>query len=310
MPAVSVIICTYNREESLCDVLSDVIAQRFRDFETIVVDQTPVHTPTTIDFLARHRTHFRHLEIEEPNLPGARNLGVAAATGDIVVFMDDDIRVSPGFLGEVLDVFADGAVSAMAPRVVPEPYEPGWEPPMPRLRRRSRAAPRPLRQCIGACFAVRRRVLVSLGGSDPVLGRLNANGAVGEDDDLTRRITAAGHRLWYDPRITVRHANGVAGGCENRTGPKAFDLRRHARANAYIILKEERAFDRLTGRALLRFVRLTSFRRDVILAGPRAFVRGLNQIRPLVAEVRAFVREDGGSARDALLESIHNSSPL
>jgi GT2 family glycosyltransferase len=311
MPKASVIVCTYNREEAVCDLLSDLFSQRFHDLEIILVDQTPAHAATTTAFLSRHEGRFRHLRLDTPNLPAARNAGVTAATGEIVVFMDDDIRVDPDFVERVAGIFADDRISAMAPMVVPDPPEPGWDSPRRRLGwRPGPVGMRPVRACIGACFAVRRSVFLALGGADPVIGRLNGNHAAGEDYEFTRRLTRARYRLCYVPGIRVRHVGGIAGGCEFRTGPTAFDLRPHVRSNAYTILKEERSFERLTLRALLRLVRLTSFRRDVLVAGPVAFARGLARIRPLVADVRSFVRADSASAAGVPVERVHHGAPL
>lgn len=311
MPRASVIICTYNREEALCDLLGDLLTQTFPDFEIIVVDQTTTHAPVTAAFLADHRDRVRHLRVSTPNLPGARNIGAAAAAGDVLVFMDDDLRVGASFVGDVTEQFDDSATDAVAPRVMPEPYEPGWEPPRSRLRRR--AGPggrRPLRSCIGACYAVRRYAWEAIGGADPVMGRINGHAAAGEDYEVTRRLTGAGYRLQYVPALTVRHIGGMPGGCENRIGPHAHDLTLHARANAYVILKEEGAFEHLTPKAMLRLARLTALRRDVISAGPGAVLNGLGRIGTLVEAVRAFVRSDRAAPSGRALEQLGDGPPL
>jgi GT2 family glycosyltransferase len=310
MSSVSAIICTYNREESLRLLLGDLLAQAAPAFEIIVVDQTPEPTPATLAFFANHAGHVRHLRLATPNLPGARNVGAAAAGGDVLLFMDDDVRVAPSFVGDLVAQFGDPNTDAVAPRVVPDPYEPGWDPPPGRPWSRTGAdTPRDLRFCIGACYAVRRSAWDAVGGADPVMGRLNGNVAVGEDYEFTRRLTGAGYRLRYAPALTVRHVGGIAGGCEIRTGPSAYDLSPHARANAYMILKEEGGFERVTPRAALRLARLTAFRRDVIGAGPRAVVAGLGRIGPLVKGVRSFVRSDAAGASGDL-EGVGDSAPL
>jgi GT2 family glycosyltransferase len=310
MPRLSVIVCTYNREASLCDVLSDLLAQDFDDFETIVVDQTVAHAPATAEFFARHQGRLRHLRIAEPNLSAARNIGAEAARGDILVYVDDDLRLQPDFLGELAAFFRDESVCVMGPRVVPEPYEPSWEPDYPRLRGgTSPTDPRRVPYCIGACLAVRRSAARDIGGFDELMGRYHRNAAV-DDIEFTRRLDRAGHHLWYVPALTVRHMSGVEGGCENRTGPDAFDMERHARGVAYMILKEEGALERLNLRALLRLVRLTAVRRDVLLSGPAAFARGVARVGPLATEVRSFVRADMASAASRLPERVDDSSPL
>jgi glycosyltransferase involved in cell wall biosynthesis len=89
-PYVSVVIPAYNRPDDLRRAVSSVLAQTFRDFEIIVVDdlsREPIAAALE-DFRDERLSVVRH----KVNLGdgGARNTGVANAQGDWIAFLDDD----------------------------------------------------------------------------------------------------------------------------------------------------------------------------------------------------------------------------
>src|SRR5215510_16389067 len=90
MPAVSVIIPTYNRAEFLRLAITSVLNQTFQDFEIIVVDDASEdHTHEVVsDFSDKRIKYIRH----EANkrVSAARNTGVLSASGDYIAFLDDD----------------------------------------------------------------------------------------------------------------------------------------------------------------------------------------------------------------------------
>ena len=101
MPELSVLIPTLNRGRLFHDTVCGVLAQRFRDFELLVVDQSdPDGRAANERFLAEiadPRVRYLHLPVK--GLPNARNEGLARATGDVVLFLDDDvILLDDGFL--------------------------------------------------------------------------------------------------------------------------------------------------------------------------------------------------------------------
>ena len=96
---VSVVMATYRREELLRAALEDVLALKYPELEIIVVDQTPEHTPATRALLASVADHVRLIHQARPHVVTALNAGLAAARGEIVLFLDDDIRITdPDFV--------------------------------------------------------------------------------------------------------------------------------------------------------------------------------------------------------------------
>lgn len=90
-PRVSVIIPAYNRETLVARAIDSVLAQTYQDFELIVVDDASKDGTRAV--LERYRDHPKvRLILSDVNRggSGARNLGIEAATGDLIAFQDSD----------------------------------------------------------------------------------------------------------------------------------------------------------------------------------------------------------------------------
>ncbi|MEE4265060.1 MAG: glycosyltransferase [Desulfobacteraceae bacterium] len=102
-PLVSVIIPTYNRAWVLKEAIDSVLAQDFRDFELIVVDDGS--TDNTGQILDAY--HQDLMVIRQPNkgVSAARNRGIAAAGGGLIAFLDSDDLWLPRKLSSQIDFF-------------------------------------------------------------------------------------------------------------------------------------------------------------------------------------------------------------
>jgi glycosyltransferase involved in cell wall biosynthesis len=98
MPTFSVVIPTYGRPQFLRDAVESVLAQTIDDFEVIVVDD---HSPVPVEPPRDRRV--RVVRATRNGGPAAaRNLGVAAASGEILTFLDDDDTWTPERLKHAL----------------------------------------------------------------------------------------------------------------------------------------------------------------------------------------------------------------
>ena len=84
----SVVICTYNRADSLEKTLRGLLFQDHDDFEVIVVNGPS--TDHTERMLSGWVDKVRRVKCPVPNLSVSRNLGASASVGDVVAFIDDD----------------------------------------------------------------------------------------------------------------------------------------------------------------------------------------------------------------------------
>jgi GT2 family glycosyltransferase len=217
----SIVVPTYRREGRLCQTLADVLAFAGTDDEVIVVDQSERHTPETEAYLGGVRDRVVYLRHHPPSVVAAANRGVAAARGEVVLFLDDDLRIHDReLIAEHLDNYADRTIGGVAGRVLdaespregefdPRSVDPvwgffhsGW----------THATRCEVTTAPGANVSFRRSVLLAVGGVDERF----AGNAFRWENDLCLRVRAAGHRVVYDPRPTVHHFYGTPGGNENR----------------------------------------------------------------------------------------------
>jgi len=88
MPLVSVIIPTYNRAHLLGRAIESVLAQTFRDFELIVVDDGS--TDCTGELLRSFGSSVRSVVQLNRGVSAARNHGIRVASGELLAFLDSD----------------------------------------------------------------------------------------------------------------------------------------------------------------------------------------------------------------------------
>ncbi|MEX0971302.1 MAG: glycosyltransferase [Paracoccaceae bacterium] len=104
-PHISLIIVSRDRAEALSSALNCLRFQTVSGFETIVVSNLPATTGPAPAPLA-------HYDCQPANISLARNIGLAKAKGDIVVFCDDDCLPDPRFIELITAPFADRHVGA------------------------------------------------------------------------------------------------------------------------------------------------------------------------------------------------------
>jgi GT2 family glycosyltransferase len=104
---ISIIIATYNRNKILCDTIRNVLLFQKYYHELVVVDQTIEHDNETRLFLEGLVIEKKiiHLRLNYPNLPNARNEGIKSSTGDIIIFLDDDVEINEKFIPAHLSAY-------------------------------------------------------------------------------------------------------------------------------------------------------------------------------------------------------------
>ena len=108
---LSVVICTYGRSSTLFDVLKDLSKQKIRPFEVIIVDQSPDSSvKNTVEQLRKELKYnlcFTGAQSYPKSLTISRNIGIGEISKDsqIVMFLDDDVRLDINYIDAVLEVF-------------------------------------------------------------------------------------------------------------------------------------------------------------------------------------------------------------
>jgi glycosyltransferase involved in cell wall biosynthesis len=108
--AVSVVINTYQRAESLGRTLGALGALDYPRFEVIVVNGPS--TDATEEVLASYAGKIKTDRCPQRNLSSSRNLGIRLAAGEIVAFIDDDAYPDPAWLDRLVEAYDDAEVGA------------------------------------------------------------------------------------------------------------------------------------------------------------------------------------------------------
>jgi glycosyltransferase involved in cell wall biosynthesis len=193
---VSILVCTRNRPEALGRCLESLAGQP-GDFEVLVVDQGSV--PAALPDEAR----FRRLADGGCGLARARNLGVQAAAGEVVAFVDDDAVPQADYVRGISRAFEENPqLAAAAGRILR--LEDG-RPYARTLDSRPRVLGRgDWRRFFGGNFAVRRTVLYRIGPFDERFGA-GCRWASGEETDYFFRMVYRNCLIVYLPEAVVRH---------------------------------------------------------------------------------------------------------
>lgn len=103
MPKITVIIPVYNVGKYIENSMKSVIAQNFKDFEVLLVDNNTLDDSIEIaeKILAGSGVNYRIVKQTIQGLPAARNMGIAEAKGEWCVSIDPDDTISPLFLEEL-----------------------------------------------------------------------------------------------------------------------------------------------------------------------------------------------------------------
>jgi len=212
--SVSVVICAYTLErwEALSRAIDTALAQTEPPDEVLVVID---HND---ELLARAADAFTGATVlanrSTKGLSGARNTGVAAASGDVIVFLDDDAFAEKDWLASLLAPLADDAIAGTGGWIVPEwtTAPAPWFPETYYWILGCSYAGLPetgatVRNPIGASMAMRRRVFDEVGGFTSGIGRIGKVPLGCEETELCIRYTARhpGDRFVLTRESVVHH---------------------------------------------------------------------------------------------------------
>ncbi len=107
LPRVSVIMPVYNGAAYLAVAIESVLAQRFKDFELVLVNDGSTDTSGAIAhaYARRHPDRIRVIDQDNVGLPGARNRGLDAGRGDYYALLDADDVWLPNHLEQAMAAF-------------------------------------------------------------------------------------------------------------------------------------------------------------------------------------------------------------
>ncbi|MDN4163301.1 glycosyltransferase family 2 protein [Nocardioides abyssi] len=215
LKSVSVVIATHSRIEPLADLLDDLRSQDYPAglIEVVVVDSPQGEDCSEVVASARTKGLNVTRLLTDNNLACKRNCGARASRGQILVFLDDDLRIGIRFLAAHVShqIELGGAVVSSSIRF---PEEWVRESNFYRFRDaqhrltagpEDRSLPNPPHRVVAMSFSIPRTAFASLGGFDTGFRRYG-----GEDIDFGMRCASAGYELVTSMEAKSEHRESSA----------------------------------------------------------------------------------------------------
>ena len=231
---VSIIVCTRNRATKLertLRTIGELEVPKGSSYEVIVVDNgsTDATSAVCAQLEKEFPTVFQRVFLPIPGLSRARNTGFAAARGDIIAYLDDDVLPRKDWLAVICHEFTtDPQLGILSGRVEL------WNPedlPFSIRRKEQRCEFQELYDAfsllIGCNFAIHRTVIEKIGLFDLELGRGGLFDSA-EDSDFFYRAWKAGQKLVYTPSLFVHHDHGRQSPQDRRKIMRDYTLGRGA----------------------------------------------------------------------------------
>jgi GT2 family glycosyltransferase len=197
-PRISVVVCTYNSEPTLRACFDGLKRLDYPDYEVIVVNDGS--TDATDEITQEYG--FRLVSTENLGLASARNLGLEAATGEIVAYIDADAYPDPHWLSHLAVSFMKSSHTGVGGPNIPPPGDghvaecvanaPGGPTHVLLSDREAEHIP-------GCNMAFRKASLVAIGGFDPQFR------VAGDDVDICWRLQDQGWTVGFSPGAVVWH---------------------------------------------------------------------------------------------------------
>jgi GT2 family glycosyltransferase len=209
--SVSLVIVTYNSARYIAACLDAVLAQDYPDVEVVVVDSAS--GDNTCDLIASSYPQVRLIRSDANIGYGAgNNLGARAARGDVLVFLNPDTVVEPGWLAALVDGMRAAGRQLATSKItllndqqrlntsgnqihyLGLSYCRGFK-----QHRSAYATPELVSGASGAALAITRELFQQLEGFDEGLFLYH------DDVDLSLRALLAGERCAYVPDSVAQH---------------------------------------------------------------------------------------------------------
>lgn len=220
-PYVSIIIVTWNATEDIEETLDSLEEQTYKNSEIILVDSAS--SDNTVE-LVRSKYPSVHIIESADNIGYRRGnrLGMNNANGEHIVICNDDVRLDPNCIGELVKTLEDNPTTGLATPVIMNYYEPdlisaagntlhytgmtGHSLARDSGREYAFEIDSDLSAVSGCCFIIRREAMVELGGFSNDFDALDTGWhAASEDADLSLRARMRGYGITLVPSALMYH---------------------------------------------------------------------------------------------------------
>jgi GT2 family glycosyltransferase len=243
-PKVSVVVCVYNGERTMDSCLASLEKLNYPDYEVVVVNDGSTDGTRQI---AEGYDHIRLIHQENKGLSEARNVGIRAATGEIIAFTDADCMADPDWLTHLVARFQSSEFGAVGgPNLTPpdDSFVASCVAVSPGAPTHVLLDDEVAEHIPGCNMAFRREALEAIDGFDPIFR------AAGDDVDLCWRLQNKGYKIGFSPAAVVWHfrRNTIRDYLKQQRGyGKAETLLFFKHPSRFNVLGQSRWFGRIYG---------------------------------------------------------------
>lgn len=254
MTQLTIAIPTYNRGAILVETIARLLDLEPRADAIVIADQTEEH-PREVEQRLRAWDDdgaIRWLRLDAPSIPRAMNDALVAAATPLVLFFDDDVIPAADIVRAHVAAHADAEIWAVAGQVL-QPGEESDDRPS-----NDRALEFRFNGSVGAFvnnvmagnLSVKRDRALAIGGFDE-----NFTGAAYRfETDFAMRVTAAGGKVWFEPRASLRHLALSTGGLRSYGDHRSAPVPAHSAGDYYFALHHAPRFWTYAARRLVQNV--------------------------------------------------------
>ena len=220
---VTISVPTYMRERFIIGNVTSILANKYENFELIVVDQSP--SRSTESLLSREfgsEPRLRYVHTDRIGQSRARNIALGEAQGELILYTDDDVLVTEDWVKAYLDCYNYLQAQGITPGIMGGPIKGIWEAPKPDWW------PQEFMYCLNEFdlpggrqkysgghlpsttnFACRTSLLRAVGGFDEGVGYFGSKRALGtvggEDTRVVLQLQRMGYEPYFEPSALVGH---------------------------------------------------------------------------------------------------------
>lgn len=196
----SFVIATYGEGNYLRNLMESLVAQAFRDYEIIVVDQ---NKHERVKLLCNNYEKVKYIHSRNRGLSLSRNIGIGKASGEYIVFPDDDAVLPSNFLENANNIIQKHPDISLFSGIVltierKKPFSRYMDYVSEEISYRNYA------KFMSSTMVIHYRVFDKLKGFDEEMG-VGARWGGSEETELLLRALGAGFRAYYTETLIAYH---------------------------------------------------------------------------------------------------------
>ncbi len=199
-PLLSYVVITANRRKELLNCLASIVRQDYEPAEIVVVDNNS--QDDSVQAVRREFPEARIIELDyNSGVTGGRNIGMKAASGDIIVCIDDDAEFKETSCAQhiVQEFLRDPKLGIIALRIIEARTGQAQRSAIPRRDKKDPREQTEVAYYCGAGHAIRKQVVDEVGYYPEHYFM------VGEEQTLAWRALEADWKILYCPQIEILH---------------------------------------------------------------------------------------------------------